>query len=70
MRLPSVRDADRDTVHGGARVRRTSTHDLQDVLPAAQELREAESRRTSGEHEGARRGRRQSHEERKLAGVQ
>lgn len=70
MRLLGVRDADRDTVHGGARVRRPPSHDLKDVLPAAEELREAEPRRPPREHEGARRRRREGHAKRQLGGLQ
>lgn len=70
VRLPGVGDAHRDPLHGRPRVRRPAPHDLQDVLPAAEELGAAESGGTAGEHEGARGGRRQGHAQRPLGHLQ
>lgn len=70
MRLPRVRHADRDPLHGGARVRRPPSHDLQDFLPAAAQLGAPEPGGAAGEHAGARGGRRQGDAQRQLVGVQ
>lgn len=69
VRVPGVGDADRDSVHGGARVRRAPSHDFENVLPAAEVERAAEFGRAAGEHEGARRRGGEGDEERALGGL-
>ena len=70
MRLPGLGHAAGDPLHGGARIRRPAEDDLQVLLSAAPFQRTSSAGRAARVDARAYRRRFQSHEERRLGGLQ